>query len=176
MGGEHADFVDQRTQCGGSSPRGRGTLSGSRCQSSTGRFIPAWAGNTNAICAMSSNSTVHPRVGGEHFTVHLCTRIWHGSSPRGRGTLVKSAREVLVRRFIPAWAGNTWHCEISDRDSTVHPRVGGEHHDDAGRRRRHRGSSPRGRGTRCVPAVLAPVQRFIPAWAGNTLDHGAEVD
>ena len=114
-------------------------------------------------------SPVHPRVGGEHHNRPTSRRFSHGSSPRGRGTHQRTQIGPENIRFIPAWAGNTRCRMVRCSSPPVHPRVGGEH------LLRHDltafpiGSSPRGRGThhRARDAVL--VDRFIPAWAGNTM-------
>ena len=50
---------------------------------------------------------------------------------------------------------------------TVHPRVGGEQGRSAPEAARVVGSSPRGRGTATITALIMLARRFIPAWAGN---------
>ena len=132
----------------GSSPRGRGTLT--------------WpAPNWPAL-------TVHPRVGGEHSGCFWPLLNNFGSSPRGRGTPKFARGRTRLRRFIPAWAGNTLIGMGSSTAGTVHPRVGGEHTAAAIRIRHFSGSSPRGRGTRSHNSLPNELWRFIPAWAGNT--------
>ena len=91
----------------------------------------------------------------------------YGSSPRGRGTLMRSTRSTSPRRFIPAWAGNAAPIHGAPIMSTVHPRVGGERVNIQPAARSDTGSSPRGRGTRLLAGAERPVVRFIPAWAGN---------
>ncbi len=137
--------------CCGSSPRGRGTLARPGPRSSPRRFIPAWAGNTCSHLSPTVTKSVHPRVGGEHSSD--CARRTHsnGSSPRGRGTRPKPKPQPSASRFIPAWAGNT-NCPHSKCfDSSVHPRVGGEHRSGPRESAEPTGSSPRGRGTRRGP-------------------------
>ena len=70
----------------GSSPRVRGTLSGTIVAHGNPRFIPACAGNMIARVSQSVRRTVHPRVCGEH--INSIRRIFRrsGSSPRVRGT------------------------------------------------------------------------------------------
>ena len=86
-GGEHQFANKQRHPLFGSSPRGRGTPSAVlRCRS-TGRFIPARAGNTPPKSPRSIGISVHPRAGGEHHALIIEHSIEIGSSPRGRGTL-----------------------------------------------------------------------------------------
>jgi len=91
-----------------------------------------------------------------------------GSSPRGRGTLGRSARADPTRRFIPAWAGNTLNKPRQACIAPVHPRVGGEHPILPLRNSCSIGSSPRGRGTPVRGRRDLSNCRFIPAWAGNT--------
>ncbi len=114
--------------------------------------------------------SVHPRVGGEHQRCNAQCRVSHGSSPRGRGTLLKSTAQVLNIRFIPAWAGNTIDTGVMHRLSPVHPRVGGEHFHQTMTAAHRLGSSPRGRGTLQRQPRTGQTARFIPAWAGNTPD------
>ena len=96
-----------------------------------------------------------------------------GSSPRGRGTHLAGGPPASVRRFIPAWAGNTAATFFCERPSSVHPRVGGEHSKVASPPCSPGGSSPRGRGTHQSLRASHPPERFIPAWAGNTVHNAS---
>ena len=127
VGGEHASVRLESPQSTGSSPRGRGTPTGTREIEQSRRFIPAWAGNTPTPRPMPAAAPVHPRVGGEHGLNAAVSGIRDGSSPRGRGTLTFSLHCALRQRFIPAWAGNTAPQEAPTSPQAVHPRVGGEH-------------------------------------------------
>ena len=160
-----ARFVQQN----GSSPRGRGTRSRPISGTPTRRFIPAWAGNTAAQRLQETRSSVHPRVGGEHPSLVEVPLDLCGSSPRGRGTLPWSLRRPDPQRFIPAWAGNTYPIPLSKLAVPVHPRVGGEHWRIPESRTCRAGSSPRGRGTPVSTLPASIPERFIPAWAGNTV-------
>ena len=168
VGGEHYGVPQIRHRLFGSSPRGRGTLSSALRCASTCRFIPAWAGNTLEIDECPNHGTVHPRVGGEHSVSLMMFRKVNGSSPRGRGTRMHTVWRKISERFIPAWAGNTSAMTLSNRATTVHPRVGGEHLCASGCLSSGSGSSPRGRGTLVTAVVRTDPCRFIPAWAGNT--------
>ncbi len=132
------------------------------------RFIPAWAGNTLRAAHRRAAETVHPRVGGEHPPIQGQAGMVAGSSPRGRGTHLCICERAFIKRFIPAWAGNTIEPTVYAMEPPVHPRVGGEHNGISGNNRVTIGSSPRGRGTRDARQVEARSRRFIPAWAGNT--------
>ena len=85
--GEHTETEALVVLSGGSSPRVRGTpgTSGRRT-----RPLP-----------------VHPRVCGEHDVLSVAARTSAGSSPRVRGTHSRLDGAGLLRRFIPACAGNT---------------------------------------------------------------------
>ncbi len=170
VGGEHRRDLVGLALCLGSSPRGRGTLSPRLSEVSWLRFIPAWAGNTFVYPEQTNDTKVHPRVGGEHCPLAIGTGLPDGSSPRGRGTRRWTTRKTRRRRFIPAWAGNTCDRLISSQDNPVHPRVGGEHSTSTQVIRRNFGSSPRGRGTHRPDHDLTRFNRFIPAWAGNTVE------
>ena len=91
-----------------------------------------------------------------------------GSSPPARGTLARWGHSRLLRRFIPARAGNTIASNSATLLYPVHPRPRGEHRTAGDDATVVRGSSPPARGTptgRCLPARAL---RFIPARAGNT--------
>ena len=114
----------------------------------TGRFIPACAGNSPPAVAASG--------------------VRDGSSPRVRGTPYGATSSMASCRFIPACAGNSPRAGTATRRSTVHPRVCGELATARGISPRAAGSSPRVRGTpgwRSSPPARA---RFIPACAGNS--------
>ena len=151
----------------GSSPRVRGT---SRLNMSTmpdRRFIPACAGNMDTSQHQQPLPSVHPRVCGEHSLPPVLAIYSAGSSPRVRGTCLVDVKADVVRRFIPACAGNmTGRCRGKCCE-TVHPRVCGEHLPRSLRCILAPGSSPRVRGTWPSHSESAQYGRFIPACAGN---------
>ena len=151
VGGEHAAVLSATSLSPGSSPRGRGTPVARQKKRTGTRFIPAWAGNTTNCRVAVDLTAVHPRVGGEHTAPSRLIRDRVGSSPRGRGTHSAPRQHVAVRRFIPAWAGNTLGSTLTVPILPVHPRVGGEHARDGQQVVGGDGSSPRGRGTRLNP-------------------------
>ena len=125
--GEHGPCCSGNERPCGSSPRLRGTPATTATYSSRWRFIPAFAGNTPGCRAGWSTRTVHPRVCGEHVLNLSLSGSAFGSSPRLRGTLGEGGLHVSVRRFIPAFAGNTHGIAPLPCRLTVHPRVCGEH-------------------------------------------------
>ncbi len=132
----------------GSSPQARGTLDEIRVFCTSGRFIPAGAGNTHTSCMLRPLNSVHPRRRGEHHPEAIRLALFVGSSPQARGTRRGAQAGSTVCRFIPAGAGNTncWPAGTSTRP--VHPRRRGEH---VTSRKPNQASA-----------------RFIPAGAGNT--------
>ena len=111
---------------------------------------------------------VHPRRRGEHRDAHQSVRFEAGSSPQARGTLPFQYDTSLLKRFIPAGAGNTPHIGLQACSHEVHPRRRGEHSRQCSAEMSQNGSSPQARGTRTGQAGRALDQRFIPAGAGNT--------
>ena len=188
MCGEHYHGRRSTGEHCGSSPHVRGTPAKVEFSHGGLRFIPACAGNTSPARLITSTPAVHPRMCGEHDIVrHLCD-VGYGSSPHVRGTRLGNWSSALRVRFIPACAGNTLVMRVRPTVQPVHPRMCGEHIGDAGSADGPAGSSPHVRGTRAygdteggdsgssphvrgtpVPAdVDRPVDRFIPACAGNT--------
>ena len=96
--------------------------------------------------------------------VHLS---W-GSSPRMRGT--QSRCRPCMRRtgIIPAYAGNTRPALARRSIARDHPRVCGEHGQNAQGTERQGGSSPHMRGTLCRCGLSTRRIGIIPAYAGNT--------
>ena len=85
-----------------------------------------------------------------------------------RGTLDIYFHRALSYRFIPAHAGNSGHTAAQRPLASVHPRACGELKDSQFGRYVSSGSSPRMRGTRCIPIRGRLHIRFIPAHAGNS--------
>ena len=113
-----------------------------------GRFIPAYAGNTHWCFRVLRSTAVHPRLRGEHRLKQSRLPVRHGSSPLTRGTLL--SYEPDTGRF------------------TVHPRLRGEHQQADRQRIPSFGSSPLTRGTQKLDPDADELDRFIPAYAGNT--------
>ena len=167
-GGEHEEIRDVCSRNSGSSPRWRGTPDRKRKTISHRRIIPALAGNTRDAPPSARWSSDHPRAGGEHDGYTVPVPCVLGSSPRWRGTPERPEIGEVLKRIIPALAGNTaWPA----RESPVrpdHPRAGGEHAKRRGVALRCFGSSPRWRGTPPPMRLAAGHPRIIPALAGNT--------
>ena len=167
--GERTRSKGQTDPHNGSSPRVRGTprIVGER--HGLRRFIPACAGNAGTVSAEELRQQVHPRVCGERPLPGCPIRRAAGSSPRVRGTLhVQDVRPIL-RRFIPACAGNARRPLIRCTPCPVHPRVCGERARAVRDSLASRGSSPRVRGTPAQPRLHRRRHRFIPACAGNAI-------
>ena len=170
-GGENIQTAVQAVADFGSSPRGRGKPSGRAESTPTSRLIPARAGKTSKEPPTFWKPRAHPRAGGENVLRTQDRRTDHGSSPRGRGKHRCHARGDRRERLIPARAGKTTPLICRLRNSSAHPRAGGENTAVSSRSTASAGSSPRGRGKR-APSFARPTRaRLIPARAGKT-SHG----
>ena len=105
--GELAVVTAQRIVKSGSSPLTRGTRENSSPHEFHGRFIPAYAGNSNVNLFTASTSAVHPRLRGELEDFTVTKSGCRGSSPLTRGTLLLDIMFNAIFRFIPAYAGNS---------------------------------------------------------------------
>ena len=74
-----------------------------------------------------------------------------------------------MRRFIPAYAGNSQPVWSSHNRFPVHPRLRGELKQHGFINNRECGSSPLTRGTHSQVSCCFHQPRFIPAYAGNSL-------
>lgn len=75
---------------------------------------------------------------------------------------------TVLRRFIPAGAGNTHRSWRKNAAVTVYPRWRGERSLNRNMREFVRGLSPLARGTLLPVSNAVLFTRFIPAGAGNT--------
>ena len=166
--GEHLALQDRLVQSWGSSPRMRGTHVCKLVFSTCKGIIPAYAGNTFIIHAHRGSYRDHPRVCGEHERTRQLSWNRQGSSPRMRGTLKILWQCPILRRIIPAYAGNTLNIRLRARPPRDHPRVCGEHFRPFGKFCRQLGSSPRMRGTLGGTRAYRVDLGIIPAYAGNT--------
>ena len=146
--GEHSRVMKSRSNCGGSSPRMRGTPIACRILSAPAGIIPAYAGNTARYRNLRKLYWDHPRVCGEH------------RSP--------VSWRIPPTRIIPAYAGNTRFAQQICCVYRDHPRVCGEHIAFVPAITVVVGSSPRMRGTLHDWPIQVVVEGIIPAYAGNT--------
>ncbi len=148
-------------------PALRGTGVRNRRLRRVGRFIPARAGNGRRPPRPLGSLSVHPRACGERPPEDSAGVKPPGSSPRVRGTAVRSHPPEIFPRFIPARAGNGELTGSPHRSDPVHPRACGERRPRQNARLCECGSSPRVRGTVRIRTPDYVEWRFIPARAGN---------
>ena len=165
--GEREVYYRRGGRYHGSSPRVRGTPPVATDTADMHRFIPAGAGNANAVAIGSAAPPVHPRGCGERRPWPPIQPICTGSSPRVRGTRTPWPSAQQLHRFIPAGAGNAWSQSRTFLPPAVHPRGCGERPIVGTRYVQIDGSSPRVRGTLSVLQQCPTSERFIPAGAGN---------
>ena len=173
--GEHEKSGVKSIPAGGLSPLARGTQRAEKRPRFLVRFIPAGAGNTPPRKPITFMESVYPRWRGEHSRPRSTATDPIGLSPLARGTLRRQFWEERTGRFIPAGAGNTLLRARECRLNPVYPRWRGEHKSSSPESPAALGLSPLARGTllehrQFTDAIrFIPVQRFIPAGAGNTL-------
>ncbi len=152
----------------GSSPLTRGTHDTLLDLANYCRFIPAYAGNSRYVTRSRELLPVHPRLRGELTIRYSISRITAGSSPLTRGTLAQYASHNRSRRFIPAYAGNSYNDMVIADSGSVHPRLRGELFAGEQDSFSNFGSSPLTRGTLFTVTGTFLCGRFIPAYAGNS--------
>ena len=135
----------------GSSPRGRGKLVPALLVQVLDGLIPAGAGKTRPRRVARWRARAHPRGGGENVDDGDQPIPRTGSSPRGRGKRLLTARGARRTRLIPAGAGKTaWRAWFWGPQC---------------------GSSPRGRGKPHPGSPGRRNRRLIPAGAGKTVER-----
>ena len=151
----------------GLSPRGRGNLSSDLARAMIEGSIPAWAGEPKAGRCFAMQQRVYPRVGGGTVSSSHGRRRVPGLSPRGRGNRDGPARDIGIKRSIPAWAGEPSFRRPISGARRVYPRVGGGTESFVLRPSFFRGLSPRGRGNLTSNRWRGLRTGSIPAWAGE---------
>ena len=154
----------------GSSPLTRGTLFRRFGRPKSSRFIPAYAGNSKPDRKEEFQTPVHPRLRGELVENPAGDIPNNGSSPLTRGTLIFEPDPKKIPRFIPAYAGNSESIPGAQPQKAVHPRLRGELGHSISSGCIPSGSSPLTRGTLVIWLVENMGLRFIPAYAGNSVD------
>ena len=167
-GGENWRGYSGEGSQSGSSPRGRGKLSGVWTAIQGIRLIPARAGKTRHDPPAHRGARAHPRAGGENTLRAIFAIAVAGSSPRGRGKHPTGEDRPRRCRLIPARAGKTNGRSDGRDPGAAHPRAGGENAMSQGQITAEEGSSPRGRGKRRRSREATRTDRLIPARAGKT--------
>ena len=157
-------------QLDGSSPLARGTQDLDRLGYVADRFIPAYAGNSLDMCRSRCTFPVHPRLRGELKSSPESPGMYCGSSPLTRGTHISRYRTQGHQRFIPAYAGNSFPPLYLTERPPVHPRLRGELARGENKNLAAIGSSPLTRGTQIDHPDRILRTRFIPAYAGNSMN------
>ena len=146
MCGEHAAGTPTPRPSLGSSPHVRGARGKARDGIHVLGIIPACAGSTHNICILTSSYWDHPRMRGEHASMHACVQGIPGSSPHVRGAPTACRIRSALVGIIPACAGSTRPLAWRAVPSGDHPRMCGEHYKHRGSITPNPGSSPHVRG------------------------------
>ena len=144
--GEHFTIEWEVRPGRGSSPHTRGARPrGLHCRHTVG-IIPAYAGSTRRHPPDEFLAGDHPRIRGEHLYFDKPQTRNCGSSPHTRGAPHGSSWTWPGVRIIPAYAGSTSRRCRDFYHIPDHPRIRGEHDEDAVVVDEARGSSPHTRG------------------------------
>ena len=171
MCGEHCCSSSVGGGVAGSSPHVRGALRVHRIVIAHLGIIPACAGSTKGDVEIFNAVRDHPRMCGEHPVSTPLGVTAAGSSPHVRGALGITNFPTFMAGIIPACAGSTGRCVVSDLPTRDHPRMCGEHTALIVKACRIEGSSPHVRGAR-RPCILQCLDvGIIPACAGSTALH-----
>ena len=92
-----------------------------------GGIIPALAGNTFRVAALTGTDGDHPRSRGEYCCLKGGNRCIEGSSPLSRGIRPAPRTPQFPHRIIPALAGNTPQASRFLWGPRDHPRSRGEY-------------------------------------------------
>ena len=152
----------------GSSPRMRGKPASGPQAASSGRIIPAHAGQTSPAASASGALTDHPRACGANCLHAVVADIPAGSSPRMRGKRDGVIALTASYRIIPAHAGQTRQNTAKCTARADHPRACGANGRLGYKVTRITGSSPRMRGKQHHRHLEGSRDRIIPAHAGQT--------
>ncbi len=169
MCGEHSTSNKTISAIIGLSPHTWGTPEQLAGRRGDPRFIPAYAENTVIHSLPYSATWVYPCIRGEHTQRKGGKLSSGGLSPHTRGTLNMPCVVVGGQRFIPAYAGNTQIFKARSYWHWVYPRIRGEHVTGVVVMEYYDGLSPHTRGTPNSRLPTTHFQRFIPAYAGNTV-------
>ena len=115
----------QTTVIPGLSPRLRGNRNRGGQPGHDHRSIPAPAGEPRGCYLCLSNLRVYPRACGGTRLFSPSISIWKGLSPRLRGNQQRRAACVVLRRSIPAPAGEPQCAQIGPDITRVYPRACG---------------------------------------------------
>ena len=159
----------------GSSPLARGLRFIHRAVGGHERIIPARAGFTPLHPVGGGAPSDHPRSRGVYIRPYDRLVQAVGSSPLARGLLRPGESGAHGRRIIPARAGFTFLSSRPLMRPPDHPRSRGVYCWPSVSFLCTAGSSPLARGLRCAGVLPLHRRRIIPARAGFTVIHGADI-
>ena len=104
----------------------RGKVSAAGDVTGVKRITPAYAGKRSNFLSASFGMGDHPRLCGEKSTEDTSDATNEGSPPPMRGKDKEWAKQGLLTRITPAYAGKRHLLNHSQADSQDHPRLCGE--------------------------------------------------
>ena len=149
-----------------SSPRERGSSRPRRGCDRCRRVVPARAGVIRLLSPPSRPSSRRPRASGGHPDARIALNAQVESSPRERGSSVRTQHGYRQRAVVPARAGVIPARSRCCTARSGRPRASGGHPWSARIFRPTGASSPRERGSSCRPSRPCCRRRVVPARAG----------
>ena len=132
-------------------------------------ITPACAGTTKVFKKVRRPARDHPRMCGDHSLDYRCRSYFLGSPPHVRGPRYMSPLNRALPGITPACAGTTsshWKQSSSVRD---HPRMCGDHFENAYHIINYGGSPPHVRGPHRSSNSRPDTLGITPACAGTTI-------
>ena len=170
--GEHYRRNRTGPDAAGPPPPARGARSTAAPPSLAGGTTPACAGSTSSTARTPRSSRDHPRLRGEHPSMHAFWSGCMGPPPPARGARGPRRRGLPAHGTTPACAGSTsapWCSTWPRRD---HPRLRGEHLTPEHFHKLTEGPPPPARGAPVGGRVWVDMEGTTPACAGSTSCQG----
>ena len=149
----------------------RGKVRDVVCARVLGRITPAYAGKSFLSAISSENCWDHPRLCGEKANDFSVLIICIGSPPPMRGKDKEWAKQGLLTRITPAYAGKRFRFECSQCRFWDHPRLCGEKSFVPSSFFALSGSPPPMRGKVYDAIDTMRLMRITPAYAGKRVYH-----
>lgn len=150
------------------SPPMRGTLPAQYIEAAHAGYIPAYAGNPDGEQSAQMQQKIQPRACGESSIPRASIQPRVDTTPRMRGIPKALPVHERFRGYNPAHAGNSSGAPDGCVRSAMQPRACGDFEQERWKPSGKFDATPRMRGIRESPHIIAVKQGCNPAHAGNS--------